>query len=116
MAALLVVMVLFHHSSAIMYNVGDRSSWTLPSINYNGWAASKVFRVNDVLRFSYSSEIHNVMLVSKLDYDQCTSGRPLAVYSNGNSLVQLSKRGTYYFICGIPGHCEGGMKMQVTVR
>lgn len=111
----IVLSLWVNQSSAALYNVGDRTSWTLPSIDYNQWARTKHIRVNDVLRFTYSSEIHNVLLVSKADYDQCGSRRPLAVYANGNTMVRLSKRGTYFFICGIPGHCAAGMKMQVTV-
>ena len=66
--------------------------------------------------FSYPSEIHNVVQVTPAAYASCSAARPLKVYSNGNSLVRLSRRGTYYFICGIPGHCDAGMKMKVTVR
>ncbi|MCO5597665.1 hypothetical protein L7F22_051746 [Adiantum nelumboides] len=111
-----VLLLWAHQSSAVLYNVGDRTSWTLPSIDYSRWAQTKPIRVNDVLRFTYSSEIHNVLLVSKADYDQCSSERPVYVYADGNTMVKLSKRGTYYFICGIPGHCAAGMKMQVSVH
>ncbi|KAH7447029.1 hypothetical protein KP509_01G088200 [Ceratopteris richardii] len=113
LAMLLVIRA--HCSSAAVINVGDRVSWTLPSIDYSRWAASKGIRVNDVLRFTYSSELHNVLQVTKADYDSCGSRKPLAAYSNGNTMVRLPRRGTYYFICGVPGHCSAGMKMAVTV-
>ncbi|KAI5076366.1 hypothetical protein GOP47_0008431 [Adiantum capillus-veneris] len=74
-----VVLLLWaHESSAALYNVGDPTTWTLPSIDYNKWARTKHIRVNDVLKFTYSPEIHNVVLVSKSDYDNCSSRRPIA--------------------------------------
>jgi uncharacterized cupredoxin-like copper-binding protein len=35
------------------------------------------------------------------------------VYKSGNDRVTLA-RGTNYFICSIPGHCQSGMKIAVT--
>ncbi|KAI5076947.1 hypothetical protein GOP47_0009012 [Adiantum capillus-veneris] len=112
-----VVLLLWaHESSAALYNVGDPTTWTLPSIDYNKWARTKHIRVNDVLKFTYSPEIHNVVLVSKSDYDNCSSRRPIAVYATGTTMVKLTKKGTYYFICSVQGHCAAGMKMQVSVQ
>lgn len=113
---LAMVLMSVHYSSAAEFRVGDGTAWSLSSLNYNSWATSKPIRLNDQLRFLYSSEMHNVLMVSKVDYDRCASRRPFVTYADGNTVVRLTKRGTYYFICGVPGHCEGGMKMQVTVR
>ena len=36
--------------------------------------------------------------------------------SVGNSVaVTTLQPGTYYFLCGVSGHCDAGMKVQVTV-
>lgn len=62
--------------------------------------------------FQYSS-LHNVMVVSKSDYDSCQTGNALQSFTDGNTQIKLSKPGSMYFICGTPGHCVGGMKMGV---
>ena len=50
---LLAIAAFISPSQALVYNVGDRS-WTLPpTMNYNFWAASKQFRVNDILSKCY---------------------------------------------------------------
>ncbi|MCO5578240.1 hypothetical protein L7F22_032078 [Adiantum nelumboides] len=88
-----VLLLWAHQSSAVLYNVGDRTSWTLPSIDYNRWAQTKLIHVNDVLWFTYSFEIHNVLLVSKVDYDQCNSRRPVYVYVDGNTIMSSCLKG-----------------------
>ena len=110
MAAALVGM-----ASAAVYNVGEPAgSWDLRT-NYGDWTASKRFHPGDQIVFRYSPQAHDVVEVSKADYDSCSTARPIATHTSGNDAIALTSTGTRYFICGFTGHCDGGMKLQVDV-
>ncbi|RLN03778.1 hypothetical protein C2845_PM13G02470 [Panicum miliaceum] len=99
------------------YTVGaPAGSWDLQT-NYTRWASGISFRTGDQLVFKYSPAAHNVLEVSKADHDSCTASRPLATFATGDDTVPLPAGGvTRYFICGVPGHCAGGMKLAVRVE
>ena len=66
--------------------------------------------------FKYSRAAHNVVEVSKSDYDSCSASSPIATFHTGDDTVRLLTGGvTRYFICGVPGHCDDGMKLAVRV-
>ncbi|WVZ95149.1 hypothetical protein U9M48_040949 [Paspalum notatum var. saurae] len=98
------------------YNVGaPAGSWDLAT-NYTLWASGITFRAGDQLVFKYPRGAHNVMEVSKAGYDACSTTAPLSTASTGDDTVPVPAAGvTRYFICGVPGHCAGGMKLAVTV-
>ncbi|KAK4357385.1 hypothetical protein RND71_022995 [Anisodus tanguticus] len=81
----------------------------------NVWAASKNFRVGDILVFEYNRTQHNVLRVSLADYHKCNAGNPITSYSSGNDSITIKGPGHYYYICGFPGHCEAGQKLDVRV-
>lgn len=58
---------------------------------------------------------HTVDEVSANDYKTCTTGNAIASDSSGATSVSLKTAGPHYYICGVPGHCGGGMKLAVTV-
>lgn len=64
--------------------------------------------------FNYASG-HTVDEVSSSDYSSCTVGNSITTDSSGATTIPLKTAGTHYFICGIIGHCGGGMKLAVTV-
>ncbi|KAI5066151.1 hypothetical protein GOP47_0018775 [Adiantum capillus-veneris] len=104
---------------AAQFEVGGSSGWTLPSIgnvNYSDWADSQTFVVGDTLYFNYSREYHNVMVVTKSDYQACEASSPISTYDDGATIVKLDRSGTFYFLCGIPSHCTDGQKVEVKVR
>ncbi|KAL1534272.1 blue copper protein-like [Salvia divinorum] len=98
--------------SATDYTVGDASGWSMGS-DYTNWATNKTFKVGDTLAFNYASG-HTLDEVSKNDYDSCTTGNSITSDSSGATSVTLKTAGTHYYICGIPSHCSGGMKLAVT--
>ncbi|VAH95168.1 unnamed protein product [Triticum turgidum subsp. durum] len=102
--ALLLLCVLLHgdFAESKVYTVGDRAGWALSS---GGWPRGKRFRAGDVLLFKYGRGAHNVVAVNAAG-----GGR---TYNSGSDRVTLA-RGTNYFICSVPGHCQAGMKMAVT--
>lgn len=64
--------------------------------------------------FNYGSS-HTVDEVSKSDYSSCTVGNSITSDNSGATTIPLKTAGTHYFICGVVGHCSGGMKVAVTV-
>ena len=67
----------------------------------------------DVLVFKYDPSAHNVVAVNATGYNSCTAPRGAKALRSGNDRVTL-RRGTNYFICTFPGHCQAGMKLAVT--
>lgn len=113
--ALAAMAVVISTASAAIYNVGEPGgAWDLGT-NYDAWASSRNFHTDDQIMFKYSPQAHNLLQVSKADYDSCNTASPLATYTSGNVIVTLSNNNTRYFICGFPGHCAGGMKVKIIV-
>ncbi|XP_051198901.1 basic blue protein [Lolium perenne] len=98
------------------YTVGAPSgSWDLKT-NYTRWASGVKLYAGDQLRFQYTVAEHNVVEVTKSGYDACNgSNNTVATYQIGNDTIPLTAAGSRYFICGVPGHCAAGMKLQVNV-
>ncbi|XP_037474899.1 mavicyanin-like [Triticum dicoccoides] len=108
-------MAVLSTASAAIYNVGEPSgAWDL-NTNYNTWASSGNFQTNDQIVFKYSPQAHDVLEVSKADYDSSSTASPVTTLNSGNDVVTLTATGTRYFICGFPGHCAGGMKVKIDV-
>ncbi|KAG0547075.1 hypothetical protein BDA96_01G048300 [Sorghum bicolor] len=103
-------------SSAVIYKVGDTSGWTiLGNINYTDWTSKKNFRVGDTIEFTYPPGIHNVLEVKKADYDSCTNSTPIATHTSGDDKIVIKSPGHRFFICGVPGHCAAGQKLNIRV-
>ncbi|XP_060180306.1 chemocyanin-like [Lycium barbarum] len=103
---------------AAVYKVGDADGWTIgvgANVDYHTWAASKNFRVGDILVFEYNKTQNNVLRVSLPDYHSCNAGNPITSYSSGNDSITIKGPGHYYYICGFPGHCQAGQKLDVRV-
>ncbi|MQM19583.1 hypothetical protein Taro_052589, partial [Colocasia esculenta] len=114
LAGVAAVAILFHCALAASISVGGPSgAWDL-STDFATWAASQKFAVGDRLVFQYTAG-HDVVEVTKTDFDNCNAGNPIKTYTGGNTVIALSAPGKRYFICGTPGHCAGGMKLEVDV-
>ena len=97
------------------HRVGEPGgAWDLTT-DYGSWASSREFHPRDELIFRHQPGAHNVLEVSKADYDSCSTASPIATLNSGNDVVTLIATGTRYFICGFPGHCAGGMKVKIDV-
>ncbi|KAJ0790716.1 putative Phytocyanin domain, cupredoxin [Helianthus annuus] len=110
---LMVVLSNVSFGSAKDYTVGDTAGWAL-SVDYTKWAKGKTFKVGDSLVFNYDTS-HTVDLVSSSDYTTCTIGNSIASYNSGTTTIALNTTGSHYYICGIMGHCSGGMKLRIKV-
>nr|XP_009417164.1 PREDICTED: mavicyanin [Musa acuminata subsp. malaccensis] len=99
-----------------VYKVGDSAGWTIMgSPNYTAWAASKTFHVGDTIVFEYNNSFHNVLEVTKAEYNACNASSPIATYATGNDSITIKTKGHHYFLCGFPGHCTIGQKVDIYI-
>ncbi|PNX79335.1 blue copper protein [Trifolium pratense] len=99
---------------ATVHTVGDTTGWAI-AVDYTTWASDKTFAVGDTLVFNYGAG-HTVDEVKESDYKSCTTGNSISTDSTGATTIPLKKAGKHYFICAVPGHCIGGMKLAVKVK
>ncbi|KAG8388357.1 hypothetical protein BUALT_Bualt02G0117400 [Buddleja alternifolia] len=96
---------------------GSDQGWRQPAANetemYALWAATKTFYVGNSLRFEYKND--SVEVVAKWGYYHCDSSRPISVYKDGNTVINLDKPGPIYFISADPDHCKNGQRLMVEV-
>ncbi|CAN4088891.1 unnamed protein product [Withania somnifera] len=97
--------------------VGGNKGWIIPQVKddqlYNKWAAKNRFKVNDTLTFEYKKD--SVLAVTQEEYEKCKSVHPIFFSNNGKSIFKLDRPGLFYFISGVSGHCERGLKMIIKV-
>ncbi|CAH8264150.1 unnamed protein product [Arabidopsis lyrata] len=99
-----------------VHKVGDSDGWTIMSVNnYDEWSSSKTFQVEDSLVFKYNKDFHDVTEVTHNDFKLCEPSKPLTRYETGSDTIILTKPGLQHFICGFPGHCDMGQKLQIHV-
>ncbi|XP_072951978.1 uclacyanin 1-like [Typha angustifolia] len=108
------VFALVQVTMSIDYTVGGPTGSWDAATDLKTWATNQKFTAGDSLIFKYQAS-HDVLEVSKASYDACTAVSPLASYTGGSTTVKLAAPGKRYFICGVPGHCAAGMKLEVDV-
>ncbi|KAE8652304.1 blue copper protein [Cucumis sativus] len=96
---------------ATNYTVGDSGGWEIGP-NFQAWASSKNFTIGDVLIFEYSSN-HDVVEVNEPDFSSCSASNPIEKHIGGSTAITLLTSGKRFFICGVPGHCLAGMKVEI---
>ncbi|CAN6905486.1 unnamed protein product, partial [Brassica oleracea] len=111
--ALLLLLAVVPAVFAVTYQVGDIGFWN-SGVDYTDWVTGKTFRVGDTLEFQYGPS-HSVAVVNKAGFDACDSTGATQTFSGGDTKIDLTTVGTMHFICPTPGHCQGGMKLAVTV-
>jgi hypothetical protein len=63
--------------------------------------------------FKYVND--SVLVVSHDDYKQCSTKAPLSQFTDGDTKFTFDRFGLFYFVSGVPGHCEAGQRMIVRV-
>ncbi|KAM3225375.1 hypothetical protein ACQJBY_058256 [Aegilops geniculata] len=105
-------------SEPAVYSVGDGRGWTVPAGNgtetYNHWAKKNRFQVGDVLDFKYAAK-DSVLLVNHDDYKMCSTVTPLTRFADGDTKFKFDRTGFFFFVSGVPGHCEAGQRMIASV-
>ncbi|XVF44527.1 hypothetical protein PTKIN_Ptkin02bG0131000 [Pterospermum kingtungense] len=97
---------------AANHTVGGPSGGWDTSTDLQTWVASQKFALGDNLIFQYTPN-HDVLEVTKSDYDNCQTSNPIQTYNDGNTVIPLTSQGKRYFICGTLGHCSQGMQIEV---
>lgn len=105
---------LIHVVTAADYIVGNPAGGWDARTDYKSWAAAQTFAPGDTITFKYNS-FHNVVEVTKDAYEACSTTNPVSYDNSGSSTIALAAPGKRYFICGAPGHCQAGMKLEVDV-
>ncbi|XP_020553011.1 mavicyanin-like [Sesamum indicum] len=111
-----LMMAFLEGSMGAVYKVGDSAGWTITGVDYEKWASAHTFKVGDTVDFKYDHQFHNVMEVSRQDFESCNSSSPILNYTTGHDSVKLTSGGHHYYLCGIPGHCAAGQKIDIFVR
>ncbi|MED6193839.1 hypothetical protein PIB30_023068 [Stylosanthes scabra] len=113
---LIVMLGLQSASHGAVYKVGDSAGWTIiGNVDYKAWASPKTFHVGDTIIFEYNEKFHNVMRVAHGMYRACNTSAPLEIYASGNDSINITNHGHHFFICGVPGHCQAGQKVDINV-
>ncbi|KAK6145524.1 hypothetical protein DH2020_022344 [Rehmannia glutinosa] len=112
------VLSFLHRVECVEFDVGGKNGWATPSGKnndqvYNDWASKNRFQVNDTLRFGYKKD--SVLVVTEEEYEKCRSSHPIFFSNNGDTVFTLDRPGLFYFISGVAGHCQKGLKMIVKV-
>ncbi|XP_023548211.1 mavicyanin-like [Cucurbita pepo subsp. pepo] len=117
-AVFVVVMTMvLEPAVAAVYKVGDAAGWTtIGGVDYKQWAATKTFQPGDVIVFEYNAKFHNVMRVTHGMYKSCNVSDPIETHSSGNDTITIQTRGHHFFLCGVPGHCQAGQKVDINVQ
>ncbi|MQM19839.1 hypothetical protein Taro_052852 [Colocasia esculenta] len=111
--AIAMAAVLLDCALGATITVGSPGGWD-QSTDLKTWATSQTFSIGDTLVFQYLPS-HDVLEVSKADYDACLASTPINSHTGGSTTVPLTVSGKRYFICGTAGHCAQGMKLEVDV-
>lgn len=104
-------------SMGVLHKIGDSAGWAVignPNF-YGKWASARVFQLGDTILFEYDPKAHSVLEVSRSKFHGCDTTSPLTTYSTGNDTVKLKNAGHFYYICGFPGHCQAGQKVDIRV-
>ncbi|CAM0910916.1 unnamed protein product [Alopecurus aequalis] len=114
-AAAVVAAVARVGAAATSYTVGAPDGLWDMHTDYAEWVAARTFHPGDNITFTYSRELHDVVEVGKAGYDVCSSANNVSAFRSGNDVVALTAVGTRYFLCGLTGHCDSGMKIRIDV-
>ncbi|KAL5222753.1 hypothetical protein ABZP36_027466 [Zizania latifolia] len=117
-AAVVVAAVLVQATpagGATTYTVGAPDGLWDMETDYAEWVARRTFHPGDKITFTYSRELHDVVEVTMAGYDACSNANNISAFRSGNDVVTLTAVGTRYFLCGLTGHCDSGMKIRINV-
>ncbi|KAF7112186.1 hypothetical protein RHSIM_RhsimUnG0252400 [Rhododendron simsii] len=113
------LLVLIQKGGAFEYEVGGANGWTVPSnqnpVSYNQWAEKNRFQIGDTLDFHYPAQKDSVLQVTKEDYDNCNTEKPVKKSNDGHTAFKFEQSGAFYFISGVKDNCLKNEKLVVVV-
>jgi hypothetical protein len=93
--------------------VGSPGRGGAPLTYLQDWLKDKSFAAGDSVVFKYDVGSHSVLTVDEAAYTACTLTSPKLTSITGDDSLKLDP-GPNYYICGIPGHCASGQKINIT--
>ncbi|XP_027170675.1 early nodulin-like protein 1 [Coffea eugenioides] len=113
------LLLLVEKGIAFEFKVGGPNGWAVPadpnSNSHNQWAEKNRFQTGDSLSFVYPGDKDSVLYVTKEDYNNCSTDRPLQKFTDGHTVFNLNHSGPYYFISGVKDNCLKNEKIIVVV-
>lgn len=55
------------------------------------------------------------MQVAHAEYQSCNASAPIATHTTGKDSITITTHGHHFFLCGVPGHCQSGQKVDINV-
>ncbi|KAL6971482.1 hypothetical protein U1Q18_031159 [Sarracenia purpurea var. burkii] len=55
------------------------------------------------------------MQVTHIEYQSCNASTPISTHTTGNDSIMITAHGHHFFLCGVPGHCQSGQKVDINV-
>ncbi|KAL3624972.1 hypothetical protein CASFOL_031640 [Castilleja foliolosa] len=99
------------------YTVGGSIGWIVPpggSIAYETWARTiRSFRVGDTLLFNFTTGAHDVVEVTRAEFDSCRTNT--APITTGPARITLTSAGEHHYICTVGPHCSLGQRLAINV-
>lgn len=83
-------------------------------MNLDGLILHPKFVICDVV-FPYKVGVHNVVEVSKEDFENCSQFNVIERHREGPLMLELTKPGPHYYYCGVGLHCELGQQLAINV-
>ncbi|KAL8462232.1 hypothetical protein ACS0TY_032512 [Phlomoides rotata] len=103
--------------AGFQFEVGENTGWRKPTgkepPTFNEWATQNRFHIGDTLHFKYQND--SVLVVTAADYLNCNTSNPISKFEDGDTIFQFDAPGFFYFISGLPDHCESGQKLIIRV-
>ncbi|PIN09999.1 hypothetical protein CDL12_17418 [Handroanthus impetiginosus] len=100
------------------YTVGDNLGWTVPpagQVAYQTWARGRNFAVGDTLVFNFQNGNHDVVEVTRAEFDSCNITSTTPPITTSPARVPLTSAGEHYYVCNFPQHCSLGQKLAINV-
>ncbi|CAH9125532.1 unnamed protein product [Cuscuta epithymum] len=102
------------------YVVGGDRGWETSNFVHNNYLSNsspRIFRVGDVIWFTYSAAQDNIVEVGSLEeYESCDLTNPIRMYTDGLNKISLDGEGIRYFTSGNIENCRNGLKLPVYVQ
>ncbi|KAJ6673223.1 BLUE COPPER PROTEIN [Salix viminalis] len=117
LAAISVAYLIQSSSAQTTLTVGGTTGWTVPQSGaafYSTWAANNTIKVGDILVFNFAANIHDVVKVTKTDYDACSASNPISSSFTPPVRITIDASGDHYFFCSIGNHCSSGQKLMIS--
>ncbi|KAK7264907.1 hypothetical protein RJT34_32520 [Clitoria ternatea] len=93
-------------------------NWIIPIASpsfYSSFAANNTFKLDDTLVFEFKTGAHNVVTLSKKNFENCNVNEKMESFDTGPARITLNRTGEFYFACAFTSHCTLAQKLSINV-